>query len=313
MKKRILSILAAIGLLTAPAAFAQTAVTPFNQPWYLASSFGLYALQNQLPNSYIFAGRSVCNSSAQGLNFFVFNTNAPVYIADQTTTNSEVVTPSAITNTAGSCGVTVSPSHQHYTFSLRSGTAGLQEAINTLTNTGAVPATVLLDRNWWVTAANVPSTSGPQIISKIAAGVAGIELVDITTSPFTYYTWNATATQYQVAGGASTPPTLAVTGGGAGTGPASTSISGNSASGTIKFTTGTTPAASTAVFTLAFPTPANGGVGYAQACAFTSIGANAYTSGTSASVFTSVNTVTFTSSASAMTASVPYVFNYRCK
>ena len=149
--RKILSIfllLAAMGSV-APAVSAQTANTPFTAPQYYATSFQLWSINQQSPNTYIFQGRNLCNSQGQNMNFFVFSTTAPVLIADSNSANSEVVTPSAIVNTAGSCGATVAPSHNHYTFQMKSGTAGLQEAINTLTQQGGQPAVVVLDKNWW--------------------------------------------------------------------------------------------------------------------------------------------------------------------
>jgi len=89
--------LAAIGV----SAGAQTANTPYPTSVWNASAFNLWAINSQQPNTYTFQGRSICNSNAQSQPFFVFNTNAPVYIADANTLNSEVVTPSAVVNTAG--------------------------------------------------------------------------------------------------------------------------------------------------------------------------------------------------------------------
>lgn len=180
-------ILAAVGAVPG---FAQTASTPFSSPWYFAASFGLWSINQQAPNTYIFQGRTLCNSNAQNLTFFVFSTSAPVWIADNNTANSETVTPSAVTNTAGSCGVTLATSNNHYTFQLKSGTGGLQEALNTLSGSTTGPARVILDRNWYAQAANVPGTS-PRAIIAAAVGGSGIVLEDITTSPSTFYTANA--------------------------------------------------------------------------------------------------------------------------
>jgi hypothetical protein len=187
-------ILAAIG---APV-FAQTASAPFTAPLYYASSFGTWSLNGQSPNTYIFQGRSLCSSAAQNLNFFVFNTNAPVWIADANTANSEVVTPSAVTNTAGSCGITASTANNHYNFQLKSGTGGLQEAVNTLSGQVGLPAIIALDRNWYAFAANVPGKTPQSIIAGIT-GNTGIVLQDITTSPATFYSWNGTAYAFSAA------------------------------------------------------------------------------------------------------------------
>lgn len=309
-------ILAIAGLLLAPVAatpaFGQN--PPYPQAIYDAANYGTWAIQSQQANIYSFLPVSTCIVPVNGVSspIFAFATNAPVWISDVTVANSEVVTPSAISQTSASCGITISPANQHITFQLRSGTGGLQEALNALSGaTQPFPATIQLSRSWFSQASSIPGVTPYSIIAN-AKGTAKAILVDITTAPFTYYTWNATSTQYVVNGGGA-PPTLAVTGAGAGTGPSATSIVGNASQGTIKFTTGTTPTVSAAVFTIAQVTPANGGPGYAQACTFTSIGANKYATGTSAAVFTTIDTVTFTASSTALAASTAYVFNYTCR
>jgi hypothetical protein len=181
-------VLAACGCA---AGFAQSATTPFSSSVYQAANFGTWSIQLDSPNTYIFAGRTRCNSMANNIPFFDFSTSGPVWIQDSNTANSEVVTPSAITQTAGSCGVTVSPANNHYTAWLRSGTGGLQEALNAIGGSSATvyPAEVWLDRNWYAQASNVPSTT-PQAIILAATGNAGTFLVDITTAPNTYYLWD---------------------------------------------------------------------------------------------------------------------------
>lgn len=181
-------ILAAVGAVSG---FAQNATSPFSATTYQAANFGTWSLQLDSPNTYIFQGRTRCNAMANNVPFFVFSTTGPVWIQDSNTANSEVVTPSAIVQTAGSCGVTVAPSNNHYTAWLRSGTGGLQEAINALGGSSATvyPAEVILDRNWYAQAANVPNTT-PAAIIAAAAGNAGTFLVDFTTAPNTYYVWD---------------------------------------------------------------------------------------------------------------------------
>ena len=193
--RRLACVLIALILSFAGSAFAQSSNTPYPTPQYYASAFNLWSLGSNFgngPNSFVWPGRTVCNSAAQNTNFFVFNTNAPVYIVDANSANNEVVTPSAVTNTAGSCGFTASPSHTHYTYQVKSGTAGLQEALNTLSGLANYPALVILDRNWYAAALNVPSTT-PAAIIAAATGTSGVILEDITTAPATYYSWNGTA------------------------------------------------------------------------------------------------------------------------
>jgi len=313
MRKALALLALLFASVAPPLAVAQGALPPTS---VTAEQFNQWSFQSQAANSYIFAGTN-CQAYPQvnGLlpSFFVFGPTAnpyPVFIRDANPSNSEIVTPSATSNVAGACGFSASPANQHISFTVSSGTAGLQEAVGTLgsTATPAVPWSVILDRTFYQLVGGLPSGSVPSIIDKLKGSV-NVQLVDVTTAPYSYYVYNGT--KYVPRGGATTPPTLAVTGAGAGTGPASTSITGSSIAGTVAFTTGTTPTASAAVFTMTYPTVANGGPSYAIACTFTSIGANAYTTGTSATTGTP-EVVTFTASATALTASTAYVFNYHC-
>jgi hypothetical protein len=299
--------LALVGLLTAPVAFAQTAVTPFNQPFYFASSFNTYSIPSQLPNTFQFAGRSICTESAQGLPFFAFNTNAPVYVQDQTSANSEVLTPSAVINTAGSCGIAISPTNQHRTFWLRSGTGGLQEALNTLQGGTQYPALVILDRNFWAGAAAVPGTT-PSAIIAAAKGNATVMLEDITTAPATFYVAGSTSS-YVTGTWTNVKPTAAA-GAGAGTAP-TISDAGTAGNGVVSLTSGTATTTGT-LFTLTWPTTGN--FLYAPSCTVNSVGTNSYTTFTKATTFAaSAATLTVTVATTAPVASTAYKFAYSCQ
>lgn len=192
MKKVISLILGLVGLLTAPAAYAQNATTPFSQSQYLASAYNQWQIKSQSANTYLFSPQGLCVATASGTQFFPFNTNAPVLIVDATPANTEVVTPSTVTNASNQCGFTASPANNHYSFQVRSGTAGLQEALNALNNTNiSHPALLILDRNWWTSTGALPGKTGTGLISA-ATGSYGVILEDITTAPATYYTWNGT-------------------------------------------------------------------------------------------------------------------------
>jgi len=307
MRKLLSSLLLLAGALVAPFAVAQTATTPYSSPAYYASSFNLWSINSQAPNTYTFQGRSLCNSSAQGVNFFVFNTNAPVYIADSNTAESELVTPSAVVNTAGSCGVTLSPSNTHSTFQLRSGTAGLQEAINTVKASGGWPALILLDRNWWSTANNLPGTNGNTVITSTAKGNAGALLQDITASPAVTYVWNGTA--YASGTWVNTAPGIAA-GAAAGTAPTvSNSGTSTALSGIANVTAGT----ATTTGTLFTETAAANTINYAASCTVTSVGANSFTAFTVATSVSSGHNLLTVTATSAPTASTAYQFAYNCK
>jgi hypothetical protein len=298
-------ILAAIG---AVAGFAQTATSPFSAPWYFATSFQLWSINGQSPNTYIFQGRSLCNSAGQNLNFFDFATNAPVLIADANTANSEVKTPSAIVNTAGSCGVTIAPSNNHYNFLLKSGTAGLQEGINVLDGQGAWPALLILDKNWWTIANQIPGTYATAILGA-AKGDASVIVADITTLGPTYYVWNGTA--YASGTWVNTAPTLAA-GASAGAGPTVANASTATAlAGIAGVKTGTATTTGT-LFTETWATSAQ--FAAAPICTVVSSGANSFTAFTVATSYGSshgILTVTVPTTAPAV--STQYYFTYNCK
>jgi len=311
-----ISLLALAVLALCGTGFAQTANTPFTAPEYYASSFNLWSINGQSPNTYIFPGRNVCNSNAQNVPFFVFSTTAPVLIADNNTTNSEVVTPSAVVNTAGSCGATVAPTHSHYTFQMKSGTAGLQEAINSLTSQGAWPTLVDLDKNWWTVANQIPGTYATAILGA-ATGNMTVLLKDITTATPTFYVWSGTAYTATNANWKNTAPTLAA-GAGAGSSPTVSNVNGATAiAGIASVLTGSATTTGT-LFTETWPTVANGGPQYDGSCVVKSSGANSYTTFTTAMSDTGSGTtfqriLTVTVATTAPVAATQYYFTYTCK
>jgi len=126
--RKIVTFLLALATLTG-VAFAQN-----TGKWSFAYNFNYPPLKNYAQNTYIWPSPSICtianpSSTNQGLNYFMFATNAPVWIQDVNTANSEVVTPSAITDSNTGCGFSATFVHTHNTFYATSGTAGLQEAL----------------------------------------------------------------------------------------------------------------------------------------------------------------------------------------
>lgn len=306
MRKLVSTILLLLAGAAAPLV-AQTATTPFSVPIYYASAFGQWAINGQSPNTYTFQGRSICNSSAQNANFFVFNTNAPVFILDSNSAHNETATPSAVVNTAGSCGVSISPSNQHYTFQLKSGTGGLQEAINTVSTPGAgYPTVIALDRNFFSAGNQVPGTNAASIIGAVT-GNDGAILQDITTLANTYYVWSGTA--YAAASWVNTAPTAAA-GGGAGSGPTISTQGGSTAlSGTVSLLTGSSTTTGT-LFTLTWPS--TNSLTYAGTCTVKSSGANAYTTFTEATSASGHRVSTVTVATTAPVAATQYYFTYSC-
>ena len=304
----VVALIALVAFSAAPfAVFAQGNQT-FTQRWYFASDFGQWAVRGQQANTYQWSPGTVCNVSAVGssTSFFAFNTNAPVLISDITgpTTNNEVVTPSSVTQTNAYCTIAVSPSHNHYSFQVQSGTGGLQEALNSISPTAVAPALVWLDRNWYSLANAVPSTTPASIISAAKGGVSAI-LVDDTTAGFTYYVWNGSA--YATGTWVNTVPTTAY-GAAVGT-PTSTSSAGTALAGTVNLTTGTGTTGT--VFTETWATSSQ--FQYAPACTVISTGATAPPTLTVATTYpSSTHALLTVSVASAMASTTAYSFQWAC-
>ena len=310
------SLLALAVLAVCGTGFAQTANTPFSSPWYFASSFNLWSINGQSPNTYIFQGRNICNSQGQNVQFFDFSTTGPVLIADANTANSEVKTPSAIVNTAGSCGVTIAPSNNHYNFTLKSGTAGLQEAINSLSGQGAWPTLVFLDKNWWTNANQIPGTYATAILVA-AKGNASVMLEDLTSDVTPFYVWSGTAYTNTNANWANTAPTIARGAAlGAGSGSATILAGSTALSGSVTVVSNSGSTSTGTMFTMTYPAVSAGGPQYHLTCAMNSITypttyTQTWSDSGSTTTYVAVNTVAATTTA--VVASQTYVFTYNCK
>lgn len=317
-------------------AFAQGFVPAGAPPWVYADNFGRWAIQSQNANTYTFqaSGKSPCYFTklnfGDSSTFYAFGNGvalAPVFVQDNNSANSEVVTPgSYLVPTQSSCGPAIAPVNPHTTFSLQSGTGGLQEAINTVGGFMApYPVEIFLTPEWYKLVAGIAGSNStlaaitPATIKAAAKGSKNAILVDITTAPPTQYVWNGSAgysaalTQYWT----SVPPPTLAAGAGAGTGP-TLALSGNSnaVSGTVTLTSGTTPTASATIFTLTWATASttpgspNNGWGYVPTCTVTSVGTVPYT-GTNTD--TSATVDTYTATATALAASTAgYSWTYLC-
>lgn len=300
----------------APYVFAQSGQA-FPQKQYWASDYGVWQIKSQTANTYTFFPISACNVSAPGTpnGYIPFATNAPLYIQDATAANSELVTPSAVTPSASNpsssqCGVTITPANQHYSFSLLSGTGGLQEVLNQIPSGVAYPVEIDLDRNWYTAVASVPGQTPAGVIFA-AAGNSAAYLIDKTVVPNQSYSWNGT--HYTPSASNATAPTPTA-GAGAGGSPTIALVAGSTGtSGKVTLTTGTAPTTSAAIMTLTWPAIASGGFQYAPSCVISSIGTRAYTSGVTTTTAGPPATAVLTASTTALTASVSgYQFSYTC-
>ncbi|MGA8730305.1 MAG: hypothetical protein WB608_16240 [Terracidiphilus sp.] len=306
MRKSSLRFIVALILtaICAATGFAQGNQT-YQQRWFFASDFGQWSIKSAQASTYQWSPGSICQVNANGsaTNFFAFATTAPVTIVDATPANSEVVTPSAVTNSNAFCSITVSPSHTHYSFQVTSGTGGLQEALNNISPTAVAPSIVWLDRNWYALANNVPGTTPAAIISAATGGVSAI-LVDNTTAGFTYYVWGGTA--YASGTWVNTAPTAAT---GAATGTATSKVAtGTALAGTYSFTTGTGTTGT--VFTETWATSAQ--FQYQPVCTVVSTGATAPPTLTVTPTYGSSHALLTVSVASALASTTAYSFQWAC-
>lgn len=220
-----------------------------------ARAYAGWSINGQQANTYTFNGMA-CNYTPYNVgtspSFFVFSGSQngstvyfPVLISDANPALSEVVTPTSTVQTSSTCGFAASTVNQHTTFTLTSGTGGLQEAIASQTQNNP-PVSVLLDQFWYNSIFALPSLPTPEAVIKAAIGNNGVQIVDTTTSPWTYWRWNNTAAAYQATSlsGGSALPTVAA-GAAAGTSPTISNASGDGNTITVSLTSGTATTAGT--------------------------------------------------------------------
>lgn len=312
------NVVAAVLLL----GFAIGATAQSNLPptFVYARAYGQWSIQGQQANTFTFNG-GVCNFSPYNdgntPSFFVFSgyigstlVYNPVLISDMgASTNNEIVTPTSTTQSSSSCGFAASTSHSHTSFTLTSGTAGLQEAIDSQPQ-GAPPFVVVLDKAWYQTVATLPGTPTAASIILAVKGSVNVTIFDLTT--LTAYNWSGTA--YTPTNGSNfrsglAAPTVAA-GAAAGSSPTiALAYNSQGSFGTVTLTTGTATTTGT-IFTLTWAT--TNAFTYAPACQVVSTGANAYTTGTISTAYISQAVLTFAEATAPLTASTSYTFAYRC-
>lgn len=201
MKSTTLTRIVLAILCLAAVSFAQ-GPSVYPPTWVFARAYNGWSIQGAQTNTYTFNGGAcqyVPYNNGQTSSFFVFSgvqapstvVYYPVFIADANPSLNEIVTPTSATNTSASCGFAASTANSHTTFSLSSGTAGLQEAI--LAQNQAPPVfNVILDDYWYSLVSAFPSTTTPQSIIAALKGTSSVAIVDTTTAPWTTYTWNGT-------------------------------------------------------------------------------------------------------------------------
>lgn len=215
MRRIIASFAFLLALLTPVFAVGQGFVPAAAPPAVYADNYGRWVLQGQQANTYTFqvSGFSPCQITqlnfSDSSTFYAFSNAvalAPVFIQDNNSANSEVVTPgSFLPPSPTSCGPALAPVNAHTTFSLQSGTGGLQEALNIQgAATTGQPSLIILSKEWYKllngiagSNATLATTVQPSLViraAKCAVGSAGAIVQDITTSPAMNYVCGSAGT-----------------------------------------------------------------------------------------------------------------------
>ncbi len=150
----------------------------------VASQFGEFKVQNE-GNGFTFDPAN-CNISGGGKNFSAFATGAPIKIVDSNPAQIETVTPIRVSITGSYCSVSLPAQYAHTSFYLTSGTGGLQEAITNSRTIAGGPNTIVLNAEWY----QLVSPQNPATVIASVTGGSGFGLVDVTTTPYSYYQWN---------------------------------------------------------------------------------------------------------------------------
>lgn len=154
----------------------------------VASQYGEFKVVSN-GNGYAFEP-DACAVSGGGKNFAAFSNGVPVKVVDSNPAMTEVSnsTVFAFINSS-SCSVSMGGlAYAHTSFYLTSGTGGLQEAINNSKISAGGPNTIILNSEWYA----LVSPGTPSAVIASVKGNSQLGLVDVTTTPYTTYSWNGT-------------------------------------------------------------------------------------------------------------------------
>jgi hypothetical protein len=162
--KTISCVLAVVLLLAAGVAMAQT--NPNRQAGvYIASAYN-YDIDSiagsGLGGPFVFP-QITCQGVLPGRNLNPFNVNASVLVQDANSAKSETVAFVSQLLFNNYCVLNLTASKDHVSYHLRSGTFGLQEAINDATSSGG--GNVVVDTQWGGTTAMITAAHGNSNVS----------------------------------------------------------------------------------------------------------------------------------------------------
>lgn len=152
----------------------------------VASQYGEFRVQGE-GNGFSF-DPAACQVAGGGKNFPAFSLGAPIKIVDGNPSLTEIATPVGVFITSSYCSVSMTTANQHQSFYLTSGTGGLQEALNAAKIRVGGPNTIILNAEWY----ELVAPGNPATVIGAVTGGTGWGLVDVTTAPYTNYTWNGT-------------------------------------------------------------------------------------------------------------------------
>jgi hypothetical protein len=155
----------------------------------IAAQYGEFKVPGTTIGGFAFLP-ATCQVTAGGKSFPAFATGVPIKIVDGNPSLTEIATPSSVYINV--CSVNMATANVHAPpYYLTSGTGGLQEAI-TANQTNYGVNSIILNWEWY---REVLPGNAANVIASVR-GIASLGLVDVTTTPYTYYTW--TGSQYTV-------------------------------------------------------------------------------------------------------------------
>lgn len=161
----------------------------------IAAQYGEYKVPGQSTGGFTFPS-DTCQVTGGGKNFSAFATGVAVKIVDANPAQTEIATPSSVFITQ--CTINMSTANQHVPpYYLTSGTGGLQEAITANQQGIAGANSIILNSEWY---ALIKPRSAATVIGSVQ-GNTQMPLVDVTTTPYTWYQWNGSAYALVTIGG----------------------------------------------------------------------------------------------------------------
>lgn len=164
-----------------------------------ANAYGGWSVPQGNNAPFAWSSPAACTVSQAGISFPAFTVGTPIETIDQVTpSHNEKVTVTAVNVNPESCSITTTaPTFTHTQFQLASATAGLQEALNQSLGTQFANV-IALTKDWY-------QLGGQTAMIGQVTGNTKLGIVDVTTTPYDWYSWQSTAyVLVPVGGGACT-------------------------------------------------------------------------------------------------------------